>query len=200
MDESLFYIAGGALIVIALVVSLYGVRSDRFPSQRALAAGLVVMFLLVAATAIGAVRLSKHEEGEHIEAANAEADVTEAQQTQTGQEAGAGPETTTSGGGASGGGTSGSSVDAGKVFISSGCGSCHTLSQLGSQAQGTIGPDLDTALAGKDDAFIKESIVDPSAYVAKGYPDGTMPANFGTELSSAEIDALVAFLSKSAGN
>ena len=56
MDESLFYIAGGALIVVALILSFIGMRSDKFPSGNALTAGIVVMFLLVAAFA--AVRMS----------------------------------------------------------------------------------------------------------------------------------------------
>ena len=94
----------------------------------------------------------------------------------------------------------GSSIDGSQVFVSTGCGSCHTIAELGSDAQGTIGPNLDTALAGKDETFIKTSIVDPSAYVEKGFPDGTMPSDYGDQLSPEQIDALVAFLSKTAGN
>ena len=42
--------------------------------------------------------------------------------------------------------------------------------------------------------FIKESIVNPSAYIAKGYSDGLMPKTFGTSLKPAQIDDLVAFI------
>ena len=80
---------------------------------------------------------------------------------------------------------------------SSGCGSCHSLSELGSDATGTIGPNLDTALVNRDAKFIEESIVDPSAYVAKGYPDGTMPSNFSDQLSQEQINAIVDFLVQS---
>jgi mono/diheme cytochrome c family protein len=91
-------------------------------------------------------------------------------------------------------------VAAGKdVFDSSGCASCHTFSPAG--ASGTLGPDLDSAPA-RDaaadgnmalDAFIKESIVDPSAYVASGYSD-IMTKTFGQTLTAKQIDDLVAFV------
>ena len=44
------------------------------------------------------------------------------------------------------------------------------------------------------DAFVKQSIVDPNAYIAPGFPKGVMPATFGKTLSPAKIDALVAFI------
>jgi mono/diheme cytochrome c family protein len=197
MDESLFYIAGGILIAVALILSLVGMRSDRFPSGNVLTAGLVVVFLLVAATAVGAVELAQHEEGERLEEANLEADAAEAEETAEGEEEGAAPAPTPGG---EGGEEGGPTVEGSKVFVATGCGSCHTLAELGSDAQGTIGPNLDTALAGKDEAFIEESIVKPSANVAEGFPDGTMPATYGTELSPAQVDALVSFLSQSAGD
>jgi mono/diheme cytochrome c family protein len=206
MDESLFYIAGCALIVAALILSFIGMRSEKFPSGNALTIGVIVVFLLVAATAVGAVELAQHEEGTRLEEANAEADVAESAATATDQEAGSAPADTPAekGGNASGGGATGSgggsSIDGSQVFVSTGCGSCHTIAELGSDAQGTIGPNLDTALAGKDETFIKTSIEDPSAYVEKGFPDGTMPSDYGDQLSPEQIDALVAFLSKTAGN
>jgi len=99
--------------------------------------------------------------------------------------------------------SSGGDAAAGKVVFtgSSGCSGCHTFKAAGSS--GTIGPDLDTAPAmdAKADgnmalaAFIKQSITDPSAYIAKGYSDGIMPKTFGTSLTSTQIDDLVAFIS-----
>jgi mono/diheme cytochrome c family protein len=201
MDESLFYIAGGALIVAALILSFIGMRSEKFPSGNALTIGVIAVFLLVAATAVGAVELAQHEEGTRLEEANAEADVDESAATATDQETGSAPaDTPAEKGGNATGGSGGSSIDGSQVFVSTGCGSCHTIAELGSDAQGTIGPNLDTALAGKDDTFIKTSIEDPSAYVEKGFPDGTMPSDYADQLSPEQIDALVAFLSKTAGN
>ena len=61
---------------------------------------------------------------------------------------------------------------------------------------GTTGPDLDQVLKGKDAAFIKQSIVQPDAEIAKGFGKGIMPPNYGSTLSGAEVDALVKFLSE----
>jgi cytochrome c551/c552 len=105
------------------------------------------------------------------------------------------PTTTSSGGGGGG------NAAAGKpVFASSGCASCHTFKPA--NATGTIGPDLDKAPAAdaKADgnmnlaAFIKESIVDPNKYIAKGFSKGIMPTNFGSSLSSTQLNDLVAFI------
>jgi cytochrome c oxidase subunit 2 len=74
------------------------------------------------------------------------------------------------------------------------CKACHTLADAG--ATGSIGPNLDTALKGKDEAFIKQSIDDPSAEIAPGFTDGIMPPNFAQTLGPAKIDALVKYLSE----
>lgn len=113
------------------------------------------------------------------------------------------PPTTSSAGtttSSSGGGGGGNAAAGKAVFASSGCAGCHTFKPANSS--GTIGPDLDTAPAAsaKDDnnmnlsAFIKESIVNPDAYIAKGYSKGIMPTNFGSQLSSKQINDLVAFI------
>jgi cytochrome c oxidase subunit 2 len=84
------------------------------------------------------------------------------------------------------------------VFKNNGCGACHTLTAAG--ATGKVGPDLDklpaeAQQAGKPlAAFVRESIINPSAYVAKGYPDNVMPHTYGQALSKAQLDALVQYL------
>jgi cytochrome c551/c552 len=103
-------------------------------------------------------------------------------------------QTTTSSGG-------GGNAAAGKaVFASNGCASCHTFQPA--QATGTIGPDLDTQPASdaKADnnmalaAFIKQSIIDPNAYIAKNYSKGIMPTTFGNSIKGAKLNDLVAFI------
>jgi cytochrome c551/c552 len=110
------------------------------------------------------------------------------------------PSTSTpSGGGSSGGGSTGATGDptAGKaVWDANGCGGCHTLAAAGSS--GVIGPDLDTALtkdAGSTPlaAFVKESIIDPSKFIAPGFSDGIMPKTFNT-LSATDLNNLVALI------
>ncbi|HSX22594.1 MAG TPA: cytochrome c [Gaiellaceae bacterium] len=85
------------------------------------------------------------------------------------------------------------------VFAANGCNSCHTFKPAGST--GAIGPDLDTKPA--VDAtkanmsladFVRASIVTPDAYISPGYQKGLMPTNFGTSLTKAQLDALVAFI------
>src|SRR6266508_1752555 len=78
------------------------------------------------------------------------------------------------------------------VFLSAGCGACHTLAAAGTKA--TVGPNLDTALKGRSRAFVRESILDPNATIAAGYQAGVMPTSYRSQLTSRQVDALVAFL------
>jgi cytochrome c oxidase subunit 2 len=101
------------------------------------------------------------------------------------------------GGGGGGGGGGAAPAEDGKTIFTSqdaNCGACHKLADAGTN--GTIGPDLDTVLKGKDEAFIKQSIDDPSAVIADGYQDGIMPPNFEDTLGAAKVDALVKYLSE----
>jgi cytochrome c oxidase subunit 2 len=92
-------------------------------------------------------------------------------------------------------------VDAKQLFVAgnpqtgaTACGTCHTLADAGTTGQ--VGPVLDKVLAGKSAAFIKQSIENPDAVIAPGFMKGIMPPNYRDTLSPAEIDALVAYLSK----
>jgi mono/diheme cytochrome c family protein len=82
-----------------------------------------------------------------------------------------------------------------QVFANNGCGGCHTLAAA--NAGGTTGPDLDEVLPGQSAAEIHESIVDPNAKIAKGYPPNVMPENFEQTIPAKELEQLVAFLMKS---
>jgi cytochrome c oxidase subunit 2 len=79
------------------------------------------------------------------------------------------------------------------LFVSEGCGGCHTFKAAGTS--GKTGPDLDKGLKGKDEAYIRESIVDPNAKVAAGFQPGIMPP-YGETLGSEQVADLVAFLSQ----
>lgn len=80
------------------------------------------------------------------------------------------------------------------LFTSSGCGGCHTFKAAGTD--GKTGPDLDQSLKGKDEAYIRESIVDPNATIAPDFQPGIMPS-YGEQLESSEVADLVAFLQQS---
>ena len=81
-----------------------------------------------------------------------------------------------------------------QLFAAQGCGGCHAFGPAGTN--GTVGPDLDKALQGKDAVFIHESIVDPNKEIASGYQPNIMPGNFGQTLTPKQIDDLVSFLSQ----
>jgi len=81
-----------------------------------------------------------------------------------------------------------------QVFVSTGCGGCHTFKAAGTT--GKIGPDLDKYLTGKPPAFVRESIVNPNAEIAKGYNANIMPATYGSDLSAKQLADLVAFLTQ----
>ena len=118
----------------------------------------------------------------------------------------AGSTTTTSSGGTTGGSTGGSgpkptgNAANGKTIFtgSSGCSGCHTFTAAGSS--GTTGPNLDDLSTDAQKAgmtlaaFIHESIVDPNAYIAPGYPSSIMPQTFAQSLSASDINDLVTFL------
>ncbi len=82
--------------------------------------------------------------------------------------------------------------DAKALFASEGCGGCHELADAGTQ--GGTGPNLDETLRGKDEAYIREGIVDPNAELAKGFQEGIMPPNYEQTMEPSEIDALVKYL------
>lgn len=82
-----------------------------------------------------------------------------------------------------------------QVFANNGCGGCHTLSAA--KSGGVTGPNLDEVLPGQTETMIQESIVDPNAQIAKGYPANVMPANFAQTISSKELEQLVQYLAES---
>lgn len=97
-----------------------------------------------------------------------------------------------------------SPVDIGKsVYAAAGCAGCH--GEPG--GAGVVGPNLGgiatragSTVPGKSaEEYIRESIVNPSAYVAPECPSGPcaaglMPQTFGQTLSPAELDGLVQYL------
>jgi mono/diheme cytochrome c family protein len=79
-----------------------------------------------------------------------------------------------------------------QVFANNGCGGCHTLAAA--KSGGVTGPNLNEVLPGQSAAMVEDSIVDPNANIAKGYPPNVMPQNFKTIIKSNEIEQLVEYL------
>ena len=79
-----------------------------------------------------------------------------------------------------------------RIFVETGCGSCHRLAEAGTS--GTTGPDLDETLDGRSEEFVRTSIVDPDAVVADGFSPDVMPSDYGDRLSNRDLEALVEYL------
>lgn len=96
-----------------------------------------------------------------------------------------------------------------QIFAKGQCISCHTIPGIPG-AIGTIGPKLEEGTnaplrikdpgykgtAKSTSEYIMESIVDPSVYVVKPFPDNTMPKVFGQKLSAGALKKIVDYLSQ----
>ena len=71
------------------------------------------------------------------------------------------------------------------------CGHCHGL-EAGTGSG--VGPNLGDDLVGKDAAYVKQSIIDPNAVIAQGYPSGVMPQDFEQQIPGKDLDALVQYI------
>jgi mono/diheme cytochrome c family protein len=179
-----FGLAGTAAVFIAfaLISALLIPRGKPdFPGRRGLVPFILVTAILTIAM-LGAVEVFAKEEHPEAEAPG-----------ETTPEPPPPPPTTTETTGTTTTEQPPGSPAAGRaVFTSAGCGACHTFAPAGTS--GSVGPDLDEALQGKDAEFIRQSIVDPNAEITQGFSAGVMPQNFGQELSPQQLDDLVAFL------
>jgi plastocyanin len=86
MEQTAFFAIGIALVVVALIVSVVGLRYERFPGSRlALAVGAGVLVVMVAATTTSAVINAREEQKEHNAEAAAEEEQTETEATEAGE-------------------------------------------------------------------------------------------------------------------
>ena len=107
------------------------------------------------------------------------------------------------GGGEEAGG--GSGAEAGKelfaqavVGTESGCITCHSLTPdeviVGPSMAG-IGSRAGSRVPGLSaEEYLRESILDPNAYLVEGFDPDTMPQVWGDILSEEQIDSLIAYL------
>ena len=96
-----------------------------------------------------------------------------------------------------------------QIFAKAQCVACHTIPGIAG-AVGTIGPKLvektnaparikDPAYKGTAKSvreYITESVISPSTFVVKGFPDNTMPKVFGQKLSAGALNKIVDYLSQ----
>lgn len=96
-----------------------------------------------------------------------------------------------------------------KIFAKAQCVVCHTIPGIPG-AMGTVGPKLVEGTNApirikspdyKGNAksvreYIMESVVTPSTYVVKPFPDGIMPKIFGQKLSAGALNKIIDYLSQ----
>lgn len=83
------------------------------------------------------------------------------------------------------------------MFVAN-CSRCHSAS--GDSI--VVGPSLAgiatrgaARIQGMDaEAYIRDSILNPTAYTVEGFPEGVMPANLTEAIPPTDLDALVAYL------
>jgi plastocyanin len=86
MEETVFFVIGITLVVIAVVVSVIGLRYERFPGSRlTLVAGAALLVVMVAATTTSAVINAREEQRKHNEEAAAEEQETATEATEAGE-------------------------------------------------------------------------------------------------------------------
>ena len=81
--------------------------------------------------------------------------------------------------------------------IQAGCTTCHSLDDttvLGPSLQGigSIAQNIIPNMSAK--AYIRQSILEPDAYVLEGNSPGIMPPHYADALSETQLDALVTYL------
>ena len=91
--------------------------------------------------------------------------------------------------------------DGAKLFSEKGCSACHSIDgspKVGPSLKGVFGHRMTVLTNGKereitsDEAYLRKSLLDPTADIVKGFPP-IMPPQKGV-LSDAEIDALIEYL------
>lgn len=86
------------------------------------------------------------------------------------------------------------------VAQQAGCAACHSTegsTRVGPTWQGLYGQEVtlaDGSTVTADEAYLRESIVDPNAKIVQGFSAGVMPRDFGETLSDAEIQAVIEYI------
>jgi mono/diheme cytochrome c family protein len=75
------------------------------------------------------------------------------------------------------------------------CIACHKFDEPGP----LVGPSLWDVGARKDEDYIRQSILDPNAVVAEGFPPMLMPPDLGQKMTGLEFEHLVHWLSEHKG-
>lgn len=78
-----------------------------------------------------------------------------------------------------------------------GCVTCHSLEPdvvIVGPSQAGLGTRAATRVPGKSaEEYIRESIINPNAYLVEGFAEGVMYQNYATDLTETEINDIIAY-------
>ena len=86
------------------------------------------------------------------------------------------------------------------LALNNGCTACHSVDGsvlVGPSWQGIYGSQealTDGTTVTVDDAYIKESIVDPNIKIVEGFLPNLMPQTFGDTFSDSDIEAITEYI------
>ncbi len=86
-----------------------------------------------------------------------------------------------------------------QAYLARGCGACHTIAGV---SGGEVGPPLTNIGAAAEqriegytaEEYIRESILNPNAFVLEGFQPNIMPQNFSQLLGEAELENIINYL------
>ena len=78
---------------------------------------------------------------------------------------------------------------AGEALFKLECANCHSVVQ----GADLIGPSL-ADIGAEDEQSLREAIVNPDAELTSGFEKGIMPGSFGEQLTTQQINDLIAYL------
>lgn len=101
--------------------------------------------------------------------------------------------------------TAGGDASAGEaIFVQSmvgtqaGCMTCHSLEPgvtLVGPSVANVGAEAGSRVSGLSaEEYLRQSIVEPNAYLVEGFGQGLMPAGYADELTAQQLDDLVAYM------
>lgn len=99
----------------------------------------------------------------------------------------------------------GGNADAGEALFAQssvgtmpGCVTCHSLEAgvtLVGPSVANVGAEAGSRVSGQSaEEYLRQSIVEPNAYVVEGFGEGIMPSGYGDALTEQQLDDLVAYL------
>lgn len=78
------------------------------------------------------------------------------------------------------------------------CSTCHSLEPgvtLVGPSLSNIGAEAGGIVSGQSaEEYLRESVVEPNAYVVEGFPANVMPTNYGSQLTEQQLTDLVAYM------